>query len=275
MRIRKHAKLTGSSLIPQDLLPETHVCQLNQSPWDVIHFPTGSSSTPEYKVDKDSSFTGNGSFADSIGAVESTASMKISLEEEKETKEDDGPNHKREDHLGIENNEAILCSKSDGKGWQCWREAKEDHSLCEHHFTQLRNYNNLAHPGRRSGKSSEKDVAISRHPRTKKGSSVSNRHEFYYYSGFGPRWGKKRGTIIEPNVSSDPKLIVTNVSSDTKLVVEPITKVTTKSSALQIDDAEFDYVGEDDYDDDQDESSEARKKRGRKPIKARSLKSLM
>lgn len=43
MRIRKHAKIspllyTASSLNPA-AVTQTHVCQLNQSPWDVITFP--------------------------------------------------------------------------------------------------------------------------------------------------------------------------------------------------------------------------------------------
>ncbi|XP_059637685.1 uncharacterized protein LOC132279665 [Cornus florida] len=276
MRIRKHAKISGhlfsqtsgSYLLPQRQLLQTHVCQLNQSPWDVINFPPDSASTSPYQVDIDDSFTGNGSLGDSIGPVESVASMKISVEEEKEIKEEDGPSRvfsgEREGHLGLENAEAIMCCKSDGKGWQCRRVAKEGHSLCEHHWAQLRNYSSLAHPGsKKSDKASEKGAAIRRRPRTKK-ASVSNPHEFYYYSGFGPRWGKKRGNTVE----------VANVSSDTKLVVEP--EITTASSSHQIDDEVFDYIEEDDDDDDdEDENRGIGKKRGRKPIKARSLKSLM
>lgn len=57
MRIRKHAKLVGLSLTTTtalaDLTPQSssrfhspHVCQLNQSPWDLLSFPPDSPSSP-------------------------------------------------------------------------------------------------------------------------------------------------------------------------------------------------------------------------------------
>uniref|UniRef100_A0A5B7BI79 WRC domain-containing protein n=1 Tax=Davidia involucrata TaxID=16924 RepID=A0A5B7BI79_DAVIN len=256
MRIRKHAKISamlshtsGSSshLSSTETLLQTHVCQLNRSPWDVIIFPPDSSSTPPYQVDGDDSFTGNGSLGDSIGAVESVASMKISLEEEKRENGEEENNQ-----LGFDNGEeAILCCKSDGKGWQCRREAKEGHSLCDHHLAQLRNYNSLGHlSSKKSEKLPEKAAAtICRRPRLplKKASSGSNPHEFYYYSGFGPLWGKKRGNTKPPKV--EPALI----------------EIATPPSS-----PELDYV-----EDDEEEEGDAGKKRSRKPIKARSLKSLM
>ncbi|KAA8516076.1 hypothetical protein F0562_019255 [Nyssa sinensis] len=251
MRIRKHAKIAAmvsptesSSHLSTD---QTHVCQLNRSPWDVIIFPPdSSSSTPPYQVDGDDSFTGNGSLGDSTGAVESVASMKISMGEE-------GKNQ-----LRFDNGEAILCCKSDGKGWQCRREAKQGYSLCEHHLTQLRNYNSLAHPAsKKSEKLTEKSNTICRRPRVKKASAAPNPHQFYYYSGFGPLWGKKRVTRADQP----------NKISDTKPKVGAVLKITPPSSP-----SEFDYVEDDDED---DENEDAGKKRIRKPIKARSLKSLM
>ncbi|KAL6981987.1 hypothetical protein U1Q18_023605 [Sarracenia purpurea var. burkii] len=297
MRIRRHAKLVGlllsssssstAAATSTDLSSPLRrhpslICHLNQSPWDVLSFPPDSASSP-FQVDgeEEDSFTANGSFGDSIGAVESVASMKISVEDgdhEKNAKNDAFCNiaenaekveevEESEDHepRRIGKGGAVLCCKSDGKGWQCKKEAAEGHSLCEHHLTQLRTYNSLSHlSGKKSDKApSEKTSGIRRHPRPKKPSPASNPYEFYYYSGFGPRWGKKRGPKAELNSDAN------GAKYD---IIE--------ASPSQIDRDKFDYIDDDEYDDDDDdniagESGEAGKKRVRKPIKARSLKSLM
>ncbi|MBA0714955.1 hypothetical protein Golax_013893, partial [Gossypium laxum] len=72
MRIRKNAKL--SSLIHSEgsRAESVHVCELNQSPWDVISF--AQDPYPSYlhhQFEAEDSFNGNGSLGDSIGAVES------------------------------------------------------------------------------------------------------------------------------------------------------------------------------------------------------------
>ncbi|KAE8697240.1 Syntaxin of plants 71 [Hibiscus syriacus] len=74
MRIRKNAKL--SSLINLTRAKSVHVCELNQSPWDVI--PSTQEPYPSYlhhRFEPEDIFNGNGSLGDSIGAVESVASM--------------------------------------------------------------------------------------------------------------------------------------------------------------------------------------------------------
>ncbi|KAA8520657.1 hypothetical protein F0562_014913 [Nyssa sinensis] len=219
------------------------------------------------QVDGNDSFAGNGSLGDSIGAVESVASMKIYVGEEKDMKKEAAENGEEEGkvELRVGNGEKILCCKTDGKGWQCKKEAKEGHSLCEHHLTQLRNYNSLAHPAsKKSEKSPEKVAAICRRLRAKKASSATNPHEFYYYSGFGPLWGKKRSTrVIEPNINNETKLEVDVIKTPTSPPEE------------------FDYIEDDDEDyyeaneEKIDVKGDLGKKRARKPIKARSLKSLM
>ncbi|XP_039005531.1 uncharacterized protein LOC120132916 [Hibiscus syriacus] len=76
MRIRKNAKL--SSLVnPTGPRSESvHVCELNQSPWDVVPFAQDPyPSYLHYQFEPEDSFHGNESFGDSIGAVESVASM--------------------------------------------------------------------------------------------------------------------------------------------------------------------------------------------------------
>ncbi|KAK3014627.1 hypothetical protein RJ639_008545 [Escallonia herrerae] len=242
MRIRKHAKipplLFSSST---DNILQTHVCQLNQSPWDVIIFSPDEPSP--YQLDGDGSFTGNGSLGDSIGA-ESVASLKLSLEEEERKmlkKRQQFPEYAPDDYDGAAKAEGpVLCCKSDGKAWHCLREAKEGHTLCEHHLELLKNYSNVAQS---SEKKPDKAVEYKRRPRPKKISlaSASNPHEFYYYSGFGPLWGKKRGPERSEASKRMPK------------VLEPVVQATTPSSPSQNGNVDFD---EDEDDDDNNKNEE-------------------
>ncbi|KAG8370826.1 hypothetical protein BUALT_Bualt13G0023800 [Buddleja alternifolia] len=276
MRIRKHAKLSPllyatSSLNPQTLL-QTHICQLNQSPWDVMTFSPPSSPppppplpppTPQSQLDGDDIYEQNVSSLDSIHVIER-----------------DGFNggYRGEYHGGSTTTDeaepppVILCGKTDGKSWQCRREAAKGNSLCEHHLSQLRNYNNSSNHsinkklehfvGDQTHKKHEKLVEPGggqRRPRPKKAPSSSNPHEFYYYSGFGPRWGKKRGEVSKNNVGSNVSRNLDNESN---------------SLMLSQFDEEIDYDDEED-DDEDEENGEKRKKKARKPIKERSLKSLM
>ncbi|KAF7154417.1 hypothetical protein RHSIM_Rhsim01G0164400 [Rhododendron simsii] len=281
MRIRKHAKLVGLSLTsttaPADLTPQSssrfhspHVCQLNQSPWDLLSFPPDSPSSP-FQVDgEESNYTANGSSANSIGAVESKASMKISLNVE--DKNVSNYNHGIE--LGFRNGGTILCCKTNGKSWKCKKEASKGHSLCEHHLAhQLRDYNSLpAHPSA-AAKKLEKPAAIApirRRGRPRKvraphppPPAAANPYEFYYYSGFGPRWGKKRG--VSSHVPKPDRV-------EKEEIVSGIVPHSSLAPSSEIESDEFDYV-----EDEEEENNLNVKKmrRGRKPIKARSLKSLM
>ncbi|KAK8639701.1 hypothetical protein V6N13_138072 [Hibiscus sabdariffa] len=105
-------------------------------------------------------------------------------------------------------------------------------------------------------------------------SSASNPYEFYYYSGFGPSWGKKRrGGYKVKGIGRnhfEPKEVENNGSVITA-------QNNSALSSSQIDDSEeFDYVEEEEEEEeDDDENGDSGKKRTRKPIKARSLKSLM
>ncbi|GFY92516.1 hypothetical protein Acr_08g0009120 [Actinidia rufa] len=192
----------------------------------------------------------------------SVASMKISVDGEDKNVNNQPPNHA----LSMEEDmEKVICCKTDGKAWKCKKETSRGHPLCEHHLAQIRTYNSLAHPlsGKKSVAAPEKAAASTRRPRLKKSGSNSNLNpnpqEFYYYSGFGPRWGKKRG-------SNNP------VNNNNKVRLQEFEEgAAPSSSSSQIDHDLCDYV-EDDYDEEEDEFG---KKRGRKPIKARSLKSLM
>ncbi|KAI3449805.1 hypothetical protein Pfo_006470 [Paulownia fortunei] len=263
MRIRKHAKISpliyaASSLKPGTVL-QTHVCQLNQSPWDVMSFSPPSTPPPPPPPSQVNGY-------DVSAGNESSGHCISVVEREFNTWSDDFAGditaHKVEEQPPVKTDQIILCCKTDGKSWQCRREASKGNSLCEHHISLVKSYNNSAH---HAVKKSEKLVGEARRrPRPKKGStsSSSNPYEFYYYSGFGPRWGKKRGETCKNNGCSMPK----NLGHD-----EDETEPPTLS---QIGDEDFDYAEYEDEEEDE-ENRDNGKKRVRKPIKARSLKSLM
>ncbi|XP_022759556.1 uncharacterized protein LOC111305940 isoform X2 [Durio zibethinus] len=273
MRIRKNAKL-ASLIYPQGSRPESvHVCQLNQSPWDVIPFsqePYPSSSSPHHQFEAEDSFNGNGSLGDSIGAVESVASMMES--EEKAIMKVEG--------MVIDDNDdkdELKIGKQFGFKSQC--EAEEKESKQE---ALLKSCNNSCDNGNNPCKKAEKNNQLtgSRRGRAraaKKGSSSgSNPYEFYYYSGFGPLWGKRRGGSDRVGEISKNIIEAKEVENNSSAVTTQ--NNTTPSSSLQINNnEEFDYVDdeEDDDDDEDDKNGDSGKKRMRKPIKARSLKSLM
>ncbi|MQM01886.1 hypothetical protein Taro_034644, partial [Colocasia esculenta] len=95
-----------------------------------------------------------------------------------------------------------VCKKGDGKGWRCKREAQPGCSLCQYHLAKLRSYSRkkkrtesatpppetpaatTGDPLQRAARRRNKELGES------KGAVLSG--GFYYYSGFGPRWGKSR-----------------------------------------------------------------------------------
>lgn len=225
---------------------------------------------------EESNYTANGNSANSLGAVESVASMRISMD-----MEDKNVNHNKNGiGLGFGNGGTISCCKTVRKGLKCKMEAWKGHSLCQHHLPrQLRVYDSLsAHPSA-AAKKLEKPVTapIRRRGRPRKVQvppppppTVVNPYEFYYYSGFGPRWGRKRGVshiAKSERVEEEEKEI--NVR-------ERVPHFSILLSSSEMDSDEFEYV-EDMKKDDEENNAKKKKKmrRGRKPIKARSLKSLM
>ncbi|XP_057779495.1 uncharacterized protein LOC130998076 [Salvia miltiorrhiza] len=264
MRIRKHAKISpllyASSSLKAGPLLQTHVCQLNQSPWDVMTFSPPSSPPPPFQMNGRDAPAENGSSDHRVSVAErelTRSEYPISTRKVEAADEDTPP-------PPVENEATIIyCCKTDGKSWQCRREAAEGNSLCEHHLSLVKSYNtNVAH--NHAARKSVKPAAAeaSRRPRPKKApaASSSNPYEFYYYSGFGPRWGKRRGETDRKNSNGMPK----NVEMQPVMIPS-------------IGDEDFIFEDEDEDEDEEDEGEEARnngKKRMRKPIKARSLKSL-
>ncbi|KAM3284690.1 hypothetical protein P3S67_023489 [Capsicum chacoense] len=304
MRIRKHAKISPL-LYTCSVFPGAHHCQLNQSPWDVITFqddninqqpllvapplPPASSS---YKLDGYYSYAVNETFCDS---QQSITSMKLDDNGEArkmnfldnniaDVPADCNDFDKDDEMVDGDNSVTTMCVKNDGKGWQCSREAKRGHNLCEHHFAQGKKHcssNNSAQysttaaaaGGANSDTEIKQTVEVEAGPtpssrgrphRPKKSSSF----EYYYYSGFGPLWGKKRGpSTCRKNNTTAPAAAENNSSHDS-------TTHGGQSSSPQMDNVAVEHV--EDEDDDAEEVENCKLiKRSRKPIKARSLKSLM
>ncbi|GMI66824.1 MATERNAL EFFECT EMBRYO ARREST 46, EMBRYO SAC DEVELOPMENT ARREST 8 [Hibiscus trionum] len=261
MRIRKNAKLSTPIDSPGSRAESVHVCELNQSPWDVI--PFAQEPYPSYllhQFEPDDSFNGNGSLGDSVGAVESATSMmdgedkSIMKVEDMVINDDDGMK------MGDRFRFRTQC-EDEGMG------SKQDCSLksCRHDNGDNPSSLTSRKAGNRRGRSRA----------GKKGmAAVSNPDEFYYYSGFRPSRGRRiRGGSSEmrKNIIVEGKDVENNSSA-----VTTQNNNTTPSSSSQFDtNEEFDYVDDDDEDDDEENVDSGGKKRMRKPVKARSLKSLM
>ncbi|TKY63947.1 hypothetical protein E2542_SST13832 [Spatholobus suberectus] len=283
MRIRKNAKLSPllfSSCLQGGSVPvETHVCQLNQSPWDVIPFDSDS-----IQFQPDDSFTAgnNGSAGDSFGAVESSVASMMDA---------DKTEHTTTRTIMADNNSKVApnngatslaspCLGFDGKGWPCKNEAKQGQSFCEQHLS-------LSLPASYNNKKSQAQAQARRAKTRGAGKKAaagasSNPYEFYYYSGFGPLWGKRRGDrngegsrngVNSTMVGSDNAVAGTDdvVDDDINDSVVP------SGVAVVPSVSEMDNEGIIDYEDDDEEEvdDDSGKKRMRKPVKARSLKSLM
>ncbi|XP_020261414.1 uncharacterized protein LOC109837534 isoform X2 [Asparagus officinalis] len=169
------------------------------------------------------------------------------------------------------------CKKSDGKGWRCKRPAQLPNSLCSYHLTQIRAYTS-------NHRATDPSAAVTDNGnRQEEATGTDDSSLYYYYGGFGPSRGKQRGKTSTG---------VVKVKED----------CSGKESGTMLDDGDGDnnaVAGDDEYDpdcfdeDDGDVNRSARqeheeidvgkeeekkrvvKKRGRKPFKCRSLKSLL
>ncbi|KAK7292703.1 hypothetical protein RJT34_15555 [Clitoria ternatea] len=336
MRIRKNAKLSpllfscsssssSSSLLLQVPVEtfQTHVCQLNQSPWDVIPFDSDSiqGSTPLHPHPKFPTFISPSSLnyvtLFSLPFI-SHCSPLSPLSARTRPPRKQCPLPKVEDTMMIADNKVVAarnkgvarrCVGVDEKGWPCKNEARQGQSLCQHHLSLFRSFNNnngagskkavtaLGVPATGAGATSTTSRRHKPRPAAKKTAAAaapttSNPNEFYYYSGFGPLWGKRRGdrnggeggsnsrnsgcdgenlnsamVVYEDNVAArDDDVVKVNNNNDN---VRNVGSVSGMVDELEYED------DDDDDDDDQEEEDDSGKKRMRKPVKARSLKSLM
>ncbi|XP_050387666.1 uncharacterized protein LOC126803968 [Argentina anserina] len=284
VRIRKNLKVSPlqffPNVAPEDL--QTHICKLNQSPWDSSSCPLDldSSSSP-LQFEAGEGFIRNGSLGDSIAAVESVASpMDI-----------DKPEMAPGDDKVI-----VRCQKNDGRSWQCKKEAKEGFLFCDHHIRRSSYNNNVSSNGNilpSNFVSSKKDSAApaktldgtrrTRPKAAKKGPNPANPYEFYYYSGFGPKWGRKRGKKGKAEEEDDE-----NYEEGTNNIAEAAAENVAASASSSSGNTDpqpssphnvgngdqLDYM-EDDFDDEDGSDEEGGPRRMRRPVKARSLMSII
>ena len=79
------------------------------------------------------------------------------------------------------------CKKNDGKGWHCKRSAQLPHSFCSYHLAQTRSYSSNH---RATDHASESTAAETR------AEAGDSNNLYYYYGGFGPWRGKRRGRAV-------------------------------------------------------------------------------
>ncbi|XP_058083951.1 uncharacterized protein LOC131231682 [Magnolia sinica] len=233
MRIRKHANIPLSPSLSTRTTLHPHVCELNRSPWDVIPFPLqydGHSHPNPYQredgeeeeVEEEEAVMGMGNGVSSIAAADGSGEREFSEEEREEKK-------KKREERGIAAEREMIPSK----GKTCNKEEDEGQSQLD------------ACP-----KVGEKDEVRGRRGRKNQGRAFSSNSDYYYYySGFGPLWGRKRGG----NQLHDVHV---------PLIPSPSSSPLPSSS------------DHDDHDHDHDHGHDRRMKRVRKRVKARSLKSL-
>ncbi|XP_045788107.1 uncharacterized protein LOC123883374 [Trifolium pratense] len=271
MRIRKNAKLSpllhtcSSSLLKNGSFPaetfQTHVCQLNQSPWDVIPFHSSNFNISSIQF-QDQDTLKNG---DSFGAIDESVVVVASMMEAEDVVDDNNNNKP-----AIENFDMMVLD--DNNNQQHGGGGGGDKKVVG--LKRSSNGGGNVGPGPRRGRGRPKKSAA--------GSSSSNNNEFYYYSGFGPLWAKRRSDKFEgegeeddSNKSvvtlggtnnNDDKINVVNHDYNNNVGVEFGCSVDVNVVPCISD--EEDYY--DDYCD-----NENGKRRMRKPVKERSLKSLM
>jgi len=165
------------------------------------------------------------------------------------------------------------CKKNDGKGWHCKRPAQLPHSFCSYHLAQTRAYSS-SHRASTTDHASE--AATAAETRAEGGDSDNL---YYYYDGFGPWQGKRRGRAltVSAKVREEEK-------EDGRMSVERDDNVVAGEDEYNLDCFDEDSVShqhknykENGKKNEIDRLGKKRvlKKRGRRPFKSRSLKSLL
>ncbi|KAH0689481.1 uncharacterized protein LOC125808494 [Solanum verrucosum] len=217
MRIRKHAKIP---------LVNNRVCQLNQSPWDVITFPNEDPSLFQPPLPSSSNYQFVGSVDN--GTFNDTDETFASVGEDVD--------------VDVSFAAKIINQDKD-----------DDIEMKELGFLMDKNNNGNKKQEKQHDVVVAKTGSLRRLPtRAKKSSySSSNTNDFYYYSGFGPLWGKKRGASRK---TIHPATSITGNNS---------TKNAEQCSSSQMDNEEINYVELEDEDDHHEEQNGKKKKKKR------------
>ncbi|KAM0942018.1 putative transcription factor interactor and regulator C3H-WRC/GRF family [Dioscorea sansibarensis] len=264
MRIRKHAsKILGSASCQAWLSspapcvdvaapPHGELCELNQSPWDVLPSPQlpdfHLSDRPHLKVKQDEEEDDDNDDNDDDNDNDRIILSVLPRKKKNTSKKNKKQLKKRESN--------DMCNKSDGKGWRCKKPVQPPHTLCHYHLAQLRSYNAAYRAPSTAG-------AVANHRRKPVTGGLTDHGGdfYYYYSGFGPWRGKRRNgeKVVDDDEDNDEDNDDDNEEEEDNDV-----------NGVQVD-------GTDDGDEEDELEENKRKsgvcrKRGRRRIKARSLK---
>ncbi|KAI0513937.1 hypothetical protein KFK09_009969 [Dendrobium nobile] len=239
-------------------------CQLNLSPWDAIESSQCTNSQEaEMEATNEEQMSGfeNG-FGDKDGEE------KEETEEKMEEKKGQGRKRREKEMESSGSGAMIKCKKTDGKGWHCKRLAQSPHSLCSYHLTQLRSYR-TRFDDQVSG-DHRKKYAFS----VDSGGSASN--YYYYYSILGPWWGKRRGPVTESSEGNEENGISSKDCNVKSADSEAAVDVNAVEEEEEDDDEDYgESFGNVTYLQKKKKTKRMIKRKGRKPVKARSLKSLL
>ncbi|GKD38366.1 hypothetical protein Tco_1258573 [Tanacetum coccineum] len=262
-------------------------CELNQNPWD-IDIPSFDSF---YQVTDNEGYSngnsaGNGCSVDYVNGLESMVSAKT-FESVNNDFKDDGVLAFEEGEKSEIREEIVLCGKIDEEGWQCGNVVKNGEIVCENHIIELNN--DTVRGAKKKTQPVHGSLGGSGTRHTKKRVLADPYDDqLYYYSGFGPNWGKKRGSgNTISNKYNEPTKIVRGENKIKEMSSGDEDKVNIGKGKKNMYEPEVSEVGptklkfDDDADDYDDKKGKTGKKRSgkdmkvRKAIKARSFKSLI
>ncbi|KAK9051447.1 hypothetical protein SSX86_028074 [Deinandra increscens subsp. villosa] len=277
MRIRKNAKTSAFLHTNSNLISHNHeptLCLLNQSPWDIITFP----SSPSIHLVRILLFLNSPPIPRSVPLIQTSLHLLQMPHFAASTKNTfdcayDLVNQNRNQYDDEKIRDYDLYKKEDELGF-----------MCEGNLIDRQN--DAVWSTQKKAQCASSKSRDSRGTKKRAAAVTPKQNEFYYYSGFGPSWGKKRGGLGEKcttfnacdttTTSSSVYESDVDVEEDHKRA-EPVPTMmlqTTWSGHVMPGKKDFDFVEQDERDDGI-KIEKTVKKRGRKPMKARSLKSLM
>ncbi|XP_019432976.1 PREDICTED: uncharacterized protein LOC109339902 [Lupinus angustifolius] len=151
---------------------------------------------------------------------------------------------------------SLCCEGFNAKGWSCKNEPQHRQSFYRHHLSLVRSDKKAAEAAATTTTSTTRHGSRAR--AGKKTSSYSyNPYEFYYYSGFGPQWGKRRGSGRKGERNKNNNVVArdnpTMMMECNNIIAEtPNSDANTTKSMVLMDnnEDELDYVEDNDEEDD-------------------------
>ncbi|XP_074557851.1 uncharacterized protein LOC141813763 [Curcuma longa] len=276
------------------------LCELNRSPWDDLMCLDLVAAFDQDEEEEDGEgIIGNAAKKAEAGedtgvaenhlkneatTVERDEARKEPVKKKKKKKQKKKKKKMENAVAGVEEedeNTGARCKKSDGRGWHCKRRAQQPHSLCSYHLAQLRSYN-----ASKVEVNKESDAGRKKQADVSGGGAADDSDFYYYYSGFGPWRGKTRSSGSRSGIGVRRFALEDNEDDhdedreDNGIAFEAAA-VTIAGGDEEEDSDVDDGGGGGDRGDNSSRNASNRgnyksyKKRGRKRMKARSLKSLL